>query len=259
MQRAPYYNHHTIGVKHGFFGAQGGVSTGLYDSLNCGIGSDDDPQLIRQNRALACHSLQLPADRLAGLYQCHSADIVTLTSLDQLTERPRADGLVSALPDIGLGILTADCCPLLFYDDHSHVIGACHAGWRGAAGGVIENTVSAMVALGASPATITVLIGPTIAKASYQVGADMRAKARESAPFAEAYFSPDPNDETKYLFDLPAFAAACAERARIGQIIDLGLDTYPAKASGGFFSHRRATHQGERDTGRQIAIITSTR
>lgn len=261
-QTAPFHSSDQIPVRHGFFGSTGGVSTGLYHSLNCGLGSDDHPALVRQNRAIACHSLGLLPDRLASVYQIHSADIITITQPAQLAERPRADGLVTNLPDTGLAILTADCTPVLLYDHKSGVIGACHAGWRGAATGVIENTIAAMTALGATPSTITALIGPTIAKPSYQTGSDMRQALLATAPHATRFFTTDKNAPEKYLFDLPAFAASCAARADIGQIINLGLDTYPANLTSdqtAFFSHRFATHQGWPDSGRQIAIITTKR
>lgn len=240
-------------IKYGFFGSQGGVSQGLYHSLNCGMGSDDDPQDIARNRAIAAASIGADATKMASLYQIHSAEVITICDAAMIKERPKADGLVTALPDIALSILTADCTPLLFYDEGSGVIGACHAGWRGAASGVIENTIKAMCALGAEPATITCLIGPTIAKASYQVGRDMRDDVLALAPHANAFFEADRTSAGHYRFDLPAFAAACARRADVHNIRDLATDTY--SESERFFSHRRATHQHLDDTGRQIAII----
>lgn len=254
--KAPFYHPQTITSKtisYGFFGSQGGVSQGLYDSLNCGMGSDDNPQDIAQNRAIAAASIGADAKNMASLYQIHSADVVTISDANMITERPKADGLVTALPDIALSILTADCTPLLFYDEVSSIIGACHAGWRGAASGVIENTVQAMCALGSVPAAITCLIGPTIAKASYQVAGDMRDEVLALAPHAEAFFEADPASTGHYFFDLPAFAAACARRADLEHVHDLARDTY--RESDLFFSHRRATHQRLVDTGRQIAII----
>lgn len=269
--QAPYDADQTItskSVRYGFFGSQGGVSQGLYNSLNCGMGSDDAPQDIAQNRAIAAASIGADVQKMASLYQIHSADVVTISDAEMISYhtqadnpkadnpkagRPKADGLVTALPNIALSILTADCTPLLFYDEGSGVIGACHAGWRGAASGVIENTVSSMCALGALPATITCLIGPTIAKASYQVGADMRDEVIALAPHATPFFEADIASAGHYLFDLPAFAAACAGRADVQNIYDLARDTY--SESDRFFSHRRATHQRLNDTGRQIAII----
>ena len=135
-------------INYGFFGRQGGVSTGLYDSLNCGMGSDDDKALVQENRAIAAHSLGMSHESMARVYQVHSADIVTITSPEQLATHPKADGLVTSLPEITLSILTADCTPVLFYDASASVIGACHAGWRGAASGIIQNTLSACAPLG---------------------------------------------------------------------------------------------------------------
>ena len=241
-------------VAYGFFGRRGGHSTGLYDSLNCGFGSDDETALVAKNRATCANSIGITPEAVASVYQVHSADIVTITNLDQLHKpRLQADGLVTRLPDIGLSILTADCTPLLFCDPDHHVIGACHAGWRGAAKGVIQNTITAMKALGARHETIHCVIGPTIAQASYQIGQDMYQEVCQLAPQAAPYFRPDPQKGDKYLFNLPAFAAHCASQAGLNHIYDLGLDTYDESEL--FFSHRRATHNNQTDTGRQMALI----
>ena len=241
-------------IHYGFFGRQGGISTGLYDSLNCGFGSKDDAKLVAQNRTLCANSLGLDGDDIASVYQIHSADIVTITDKDQLAEpRTRADGLVTALPDIALSILTADCTPVLFCDPDNQIIGACHAGWRGAAKGVIQNTISAMVEIGANCEAIHCLIGPTIAQSSYQIGTDMYEEVIQLAPSASAFFKQDPAETGKYLFNLPAFAANCARQSGIRHIYDIGLDTYDESAK--FFSHRRATHHNQPDTGRQVALI----
>ena len=241
-------------VHYGFFGRQGGVSTGLYDSLNCGFGSQDDARLVAQNRSLCASAIGLSADDIASVYQIHSADIVTITDKDQLAEpRVRADGLVTCLPDIALSILTADCTALLFCDPKAQIIGACHAGWRGAAKGVIQNTINAMVEIGANCEAIHCLIGPSIAQDSYQIGADMYEEVLQLAPFASSFFKDDPLMAGKYLFNLPAFAAHCARQSGLAHIYDLELDTYDESAK--FFSHRRATHHNQTDTGRQMALI----
>ena len=241
-------------ISYGFFGRGGGLSSGLYDSLNCGFGSDDKAALVAQNRALCASAIGLTFGDIASVYQIHSADIVTITDRQQLDEpRQKADGLVTNSPDIALSILTADCTPLLFCDADNQVIGACHAGWRGAAKGVIENTIEAMIALGAERALIRVVIGPTIAQASYQIGQDMYQEVRQLTPQARPYFTQDPSAADKYLFNLPAFAADCASRSGLHHIYDLGLDTYHESAQ--FFSHRRATHHQQTDTGRQMALI----
>lgn len=241
-------------VSYGFFGRRGGVSTGLYDSLNCGFGSDDNPEFVSQNRAACASLIGISADKIASVYQIHSADIVTITDKDQLSEeREKADGLVTNLKDIALSILTADCTPLLFCDPDHQVIGACHAGWRGAAKGVIQNTISAMVAIGADKQKIQCIIGPTIAQPSYQIGKDMYDEVCQLAPDAQNCFIPDPKAADKYLFDLPAFATHCAAQSGLQNIYDLALDTY--SESENFFSHRRATHLRQTDTGRQMALI----
>lgn len=243
-------------IHHGFFGSQGGVSSGLYDSLNCGFGSDDAPSDIQANRDRVAAAMGLATDQLAGVYQHHSADVITITDPKQISERPKADGLVTALDHIGLGILTADCAPLLFCDRDAHIIGACHAGWRGAASGIIQNTIAAMVAIGAQRDAILCAVGPTIAPASYQVGHDMRDAVLAFNQQADRYFTADPADHTneKYLFDLPCFAADCAREAGVRKVAVTGHDTYGE--SHRFFSHRRATHHALPDTGRQISVIT---
>lgn len=261
---APYITHHKAvlpQVAYGFFGRQGGVSSGIYNSLNCGFGSSDDASDVAQNRAIAGHSLAREPAKMASAYQIHSAEVITLTDSAQLAERPRADGLVTNMPDIVLSILTADCTPVILASHDGNVIGACHAGWRGAAGGIIQNTVAAMVALGAHIEGITAVIGPTIAKASYQVGADMREEALCLAPHAAPFFEADSatgnqDESDKYLFDLPAFAAACAKQAGVQAIYDVERDTY--RESEVFFSHRYATHHAQSDSGRQISLITKT-
>ncbi|MGC6536309.1 MAG: peptidoglycan editing factor PgeF [Candidatus Puniceispirillaceae bacterium] len=244
-------------VRYGFFGKAGGVSQGVYDSLNCGYGSQDDQTAIQQNRDRAAGQLGIQPDNLAGLYQSHSADIITITHPHQLTEeRPKADGLVTHLPDIGLAILTADCTPILCCDPDMKIIGACHAGWRGAASGIMSNLVSAMTAIGAKAANIRCLIGPTIAKPSYQVGSDMRSTVIAQSRHADAFFSKDDRAADKYVFDLPHFVMAEAKAAGISHIAMTDHDTY--RESDLFFSHRRATHAGLPDTGRQIAIIAQS-
>ena len=258
-QKAPYVisqNHRPKTIRYGFFGSKGGISTGLYDSLNCGMGSDDDKALIRQNRVIAANTLGSDASVMASVYQIHSADVMTITAPHDITERPKADGLVTNQRDITLSILTADCTPVLLFDESHHVIGACHAGWRGAASGIIQNTVTAMQSLGAHLKTISCIIGPTIAKASYQVGADMRKAVLEDAPKAERFFTPDRGKVHHYHFDLPAFAVSAAQDAGLSDICDLAIDTYHESAD--YFSHRRATHHGLADTGRQISLITQS-
>ena len=269
----PSYNDADMAVPHGFFTAEGGVSTGLYDSLNCGFGSDDDAALVQANRDRAARSLGLDARAMAAVHQVHGNACVTLTgpSPRDRDALPRADGLVTKTPGLGLTILTADCLPVLFADPDAGVIGACHAGWRGACAGITGATVAAMRAIGAS--SITALIGPTIQPASYQVGADMRAAlyaADDGSLPAETLdhcFQPDPahdGPDERFRFNLPAYVRARLAGDGISDIRDCGLDTYHRDPdsdgeSPRFFSHRRATHAGAADSGRQISIICLAR
>ena len=252
---------------HGFFGCAGGVSSGVYDSLNCGFGSDDDPALVAQNRDRAAGATGLRADRLAAVWQVHSADAVIATSgaPSDRTKLARADGLVTTERGLGLAILTADCLPLLMVDRDAVVIGACHAGWRGGAGGIVTATLSLMREMGAGE--ITALIGPTIRQPSYQVGADMREACLASvAPgIREAAASCFIDDEDgRFRFDLPGLVQHQLAEAGVTDIADCGRDTYllPDHISGPtgadsfrFFSHRRATHAADADCGRQISVI----
>jgi YfiH family protein len=236
------------GIAHGFFGRDGGLSTGVYAGLNCGPGSRDDPAAVAGNRARVVQALA-PGARLVSLAQIHSA-IVHIVDHDwNFDLRRDGDGMVTARPDVMLGILTADCTPVLFADAEAGVIGAAHAGWKGALAGVLENTVAAMVTLGAKPARIRAAIGPTISQANYEVGADMMT--RFDAADGKFFIASDRPDHHR--FDLPGYARTRLERAGVGQISDLGLCTYPP--GNGFYSYRRTTHLGEADYGREISAI----
>ena len=241
------------GIRHGFFTRKGGASGGLYNALNCGLGSDDDRAVVRENRARVAAAMGLGPEKMAGLYQIHSARCVTLTDPQDCAHRPEADAYVTALSGVGLAILTADCLPVLFCDARAGVIGAAHAGWRGAAGGVIEATVQAMQGLGAHTDQIVMVIGPGIRQASYQVSAEMREEIISPYPEATSCFRPDPAADDKYFFDLPGFAGLRGQAAGLSQIYDSGCDTYADEAQ--FFSHRRATHRSEADSGRLISVI----
>ena len=240
-------------IRHGFFTRQGGVSTGLYDSLNCGLGSDDERAAVSENRARVATAIGLGPEKMASLYQIHSAECVTLTDASACTDRPQADAYVTALCSVGLAILTADCLPVLFCDPQAGVIGAAHAGWRGASGGVIAATVQAMQGLGAHTDQIVMVIGPGIRQASYQVSAEMREEIVSPYPEATSCFRPDPAADDKYFFDLPGFSGLRGQAAGLSQIYDSGCDTYADEAH--FFSHRRATHKSEPDSGRLISVI----
>ncbi|QNE32663.1 peptidoglycan editing factor PgeF [Sphingomonas sp. NBWT7] len=236
------------GVAHGFLGRRGGVSAGIHGGLNVGLGSDDDPAAVAENRARALAAV-LPGAALATCYQVHSADCVTLDAL--LAERPRADALVTATPGLALGILTADCAPVLLADPAAGVVGAAHAGWKGALAGVTDTTVAAMEALGARREAIVAAIGPCIARASYEVDDAFRQRFEGSDPANERFFVDARPGHAQ--FDLEAYVAYRLAAAGVRRIEALGLDTYADEQR--FFSYRRATHRGEPSYGRQIAII----
>ena len=242
-------------LKHGFFTAHGGISTGVYDSLNCGYGSKDDPASIDENRRRVAAGLGFAPDKLFGLKQYHSATAILLseTAHSARDQRPDADAYVTTRRNVALAILTADCVPVLFADRDHGVIGAAHAGWRGANGGILESTVKLMCDNGAALSSIEAVIGPAIAKSSYQVGDDCRDAVVTTHPDASQFFTLDPNAPQKYRFDLPAFTAWQISRIGLTEITDLAIDTYDS--ANNLFSHRRATHAQLPDTGRQIAVI----
>ena len=245
----------TSAIRHGFFTRQGGVSQGLYGSLNCGLGSADDSLAVRENRGRVAQSLGVAADNLLTLFQCHSADAVTVSTAFAESRRPRADAMVTARPGLALAILTADCAPVLFADPGAKVVGAAHAGWRGALDGVLEATVAAMVALGAQHQHIIAAIGPTIGRLSYEVGPEFPAPfvARDAA--AGRFFSPSVRAGHQ-MFDLPGYIAMRLGAAGLDDIEDLDRDT--RQEADQFFSYRRATLEREPDYGRQIAAICLT-
>jgi len=252
-------------IRHGFFTRTGGVSAPPYNSLNCGFGSDDQLDNVTENRARVAAALDLPADRLAGLYQTHSADCLMIDDAHGFAGahahgRVNADALVTALPSVGLAILTADCLPVLFADPVAGVVGAAHAGWRGAVAGIIENTIDRMQQAGAGLADIIMVTGPGIQQKSYQIGADMAADILTDRPDSAPCFMADPAAQSTasgpehYLFDLPLFARLSAARHGLRHIYSSRLDTYARPDL--FFSYRRATHEKTPDTGRLISVIT---
>ena len=248
----------TATLKHGFFTASGGISRGAYDSLNCGYGSDDDPVCVDENRRRVAAGLGFAPDKLFGLKQYHSATAILLSSEAHSArdQRPDADAFVTTRRDVALAILTADCVPVLFADRNHGVIGAAHAGWRGANGGILESTITMMCDNGAALSSIEAVIGPAIAKSSYQVGDDCRNVVTTAHPDASQFFTLDPKDAEKHLFDLPAFTAWKISRIGLTNITDLAIDTYDS--ANNLFSHRRATHAQLPDTGRQVAVIGLT-
>jgi YfiH family protein len=235
-------------VTHGFFGRQGGVSTGVYGSLNCGPGSGDDKAHVAENRRRVRAALCAAA--LNTLYQIHSSTVVTVT--EPWEQGPQGDAMVTATPGIALGILTADCAPVLFADAQAKVIGAAHAGWKGAIGGVLANTVAAMEALGAHRANIVAAVGPCISQANYEVGPEFEARFTAEDTRNAQYFVP--SDRAAHLrFDLEGFVANRLRAAGVDRIERLAACTYARPAD--FFSFRRATHRGETDYGREISAI----
>lgn len=245
------------GVPHGFFGRQGGVSSGIYNSLNCGPGSNDDAQAVTENRARVCNALGFDPTRLHTLHQTHSATCVTITDQDDPLKRPEADALVTNCPDILLGILTADCTPVLFYAPDIGVIGAAHAGWRGATGGILDSTIDAICALGAIPSQISAAIGPTIGPDDYEVGNDFVEAAQQADP-ATAEFVIWDKARPRPHFDLPAYVAARLTKLGVGTIDRSNAQSTYASPDR-YFSYRYNTHQGDTDYGRMIAVIGKKR
>ncbi len=238
------------GVAHGFLGRRGGVSAGLYAGLNVGLGSDDEPGAIAENRARATAAV-LPGAALVTVHQVHSADVATIATPFADDARPRVDALVTDRPGLLLGVLTADCGPILLADTEAGVVGAAHAGWKGALGGVLGATVAAMAALGADRARIAAAIGPCIARASYEVDAAFRDRFLRDDEGHERFFLAGRAGHAQ--FDLEGFIAARLAAEGIGRIDAPGLDTYADEAR--FFSYRRATHRDEPGYGRQISLI----
>lgn len=240
------------GVRHGFFTRQGGVSRGVYASLNCGLGSGDDLAAVRENRARAMAALALTGEALATAYQVHSARAIEVEKPWAREARPQVDGLVARRPGLAIGILAADCTPVLFADPKARVVAAAHAGWRGALSGVVEATVEAMIAAGARHEAIHAAIGPSIAQASYEVGAEFPGPFLAEDAANAAFFRPSAR-AGRFMFDLPGYVAkrlACLGLARVDR---LARDTY-AEADL-FFSYRRSTHEGSRDYGRILSAI----
>ena len=238
------------GVNHGFFGRDGGVSSGVYGSLNAGPGSHDEPVLVNENRSRIAFALGVETDCLLSPYQFHSAE-VAIVHAPFAAERPRADAIVTATRGLAVGVVTADCGPLLFADFKAGVIGAAHAGWQGAVGGVIENTIMAMETLGAKRANIIAVLGPTISQKNYEVGADFEAKLLARDNEGAAFFAVGQTPE-KRQFNLPAYIMRRLAQAGV-KGFDTALCTYASPDS--FFSYRRTTHRNEADYGRQMSAL----
>ena len=236
-------------LRHGFFTRKGGASSGIFRGLNCGPGSSDLSEVVAINRARVAAAMGIAPDHLLTVNQLHSADVITLTA--PFSDRPKADAMVTATPGIALAVLTADCQPVLFADAKAGVIGAAHAGWRGAKDGVLEATVAAMEALGATRAGIVAVIGPTISQSAYEVGPE----------FIDGFLADDPQNARffikgaadRYLFDLPAFGLHHLRTAGVGHAEWTRHCTYSDPDR--FFSYRRTTRLGEADYGRLISVI----
>ena len=241
-------------VVHGFFGRTGGVSTGVYDSLNCGPGSNDARASVIENRARATAALS-PGAKLVTLYQIHSAQAVTVAAPWDIPDNPKADAFATDKSGIVLGILTADCAPILLADQNAHVIGAAHAGWGGAFAGVAESVVAAMERLGARRERIVAAVGPCISQQSYEVGPEFKPRFLAADPANEKFFEPSVR-AGHWQFDLPAYVAHRLRQSGITTVETIPLCTYVHEAE--FFSYRRTTHRKEADYGRQLSAIMLT-
>jgi YfiH family protein len=239
-------------IRHAFFTREGGVSEGIYQSLNGGIGSNDAPENVRENRARMAASLGVAPTHFVSCYQIHSPNVVVAVEPWTRENAPRADAIVTRVPGLAVGVGTADCGPILFADAEAGVVGAAHAGWKGALTGVLEATIAAMEKLGAARARVRAAIGPLIRQPNYEVGAEFvdRFTAQDAAN--ARFFAPSAR-ENHAMFDLPGYIKARLERAEIQGVEDLGLCTYAEPAR--FFSYRRTTHRGEPDYGRHVNAI----
>jgi len=240
------------GICHGFFTRQGGVSTGLYEGLNTGVGSQDDPAAVAENRRRIAEHLGGVPDDLAACYQVHSA-IARVAGAGWKGDRPEGDATVTATAGVICAVLTADCAPVLLADPEAGVVGAAHAGWKGALDGVIQSTVTAMQGLGGDPRRMVAVIGPCIARSSYEVGADFQERFDRHDPGNARFFAPGAAAD-KRLFDLPAYVLRRLEQAGVGDAVWTGDDTRTDATR--FYSNRRAYLNGETDFGRLMSAIS---
>ncbi|UUX51264.1 peptidoglycan editing factor PgeF [Nisaea acidiphila] len=239
-------------IRHAFYSRRGGVSQGIYRSLNCGFGSGDQRKSVAANRARTMAALDCDPDMLFTCNQVHSADVHVIDSDERPDEPPRADGMVTARKNVALGVLTADCAPVLFADPGDMIIGACHAGWRGALNGVIEATVEAMIELGARADNIQAAVGPCIGRDSYEVGPEFPHPFLEQDRNNAAFFSSGTR-EGHYQFDLSNYCVSRLSRLGLGEVYRLDCDT--CRDEPNFFSYRRSRLRDERDYGRQLSTI----
>jgi hypothetical protein len=240
------------GLRHGFFTREGGVSTGLYEGLNTGVGSNDDPAAVAENRRRIAEHLGGNPDDLAACYQIHSA-VARVAEAGWKGERPEGDATLTATPGVICAVLTADCAPILLADPEAGIVGAAHAGWKGALDGIVQSTVTAMQTLGAEPHRMVAVVGPCIAQESYEVGADFQDRFDRQAPGSARFFAPGAAVDNR-LFDLPAFVLWRLEQAGVGDAAWTGDDTRTDAAR--FYSNRRAYLNGEADFGRLMSAIS---
>jgi YfiH family protein len=240
------------GIRHAFYTRQGGTSGGLFASLNCGFGSGDEIDKVERNRAVAASRLGVAPDRLVSCHQVHGTEIVAVERPWKRAANPRADGMVTKVPGIALGILAADCAPVLFADPEAGIVGAAHGGWRGALAGVMEATVAAMVALGARADRIRAGIGPCIGQASYEVGPEFKVAFAAADAGSPDFFVPAARPG-HFRFDLPGYIVHRLKRLRLAAVEQSGHDTAAEEEL--FFSYRRACLRGEKDYGRGLAAI----
>ena len=238
------------GVRHGFFTRTGGVSRGVYESLNVGVGSKDDPEAVAENRARAAAAFGAADERLITVYQIHSAVAVSVEA--PFDERPQADAMATATPGLMCGALSADCAPVLIADAQARIVAAAHAGWRGALGGVVQAAVTAMEAMGAQPSRMVAAVGPCIGPASYEVGLEFLDAFAAASPAFERFFAPGVTTQ-KRMFDLPGFVLDRLAAAGVGAAEWVGRDTCAEETD--FFSNRRAVLRGEADYGRLLSAI----
>lgn len=243
------------GISHGFFTRQGGVSAGLYGALNCGLGSSDDPDRVRQNRSRVARTLGAPRDDVMTLYQVHSATALVVDRPFEAGQIPRADALVTRTPGLAIGALAADCTPVLFADPQARIIAAAHAGWRGALGGILESTIETMIGMGAERSRIRAAVGPCINQTAYEVGPEFEAQFL-SADSGNARFFARPSADARPRFDLPGYVEHRLQQAEL----DVVERRSPCSCDNEslFFSYRRATLRKEPDYGRQISAIVLT-
>ena len=239
-------------VAHGFFGREGGVSGGIYASLNCGYGSGDDSVSVCENRTRVAKVLGTDEVQLITLYQIHSADALHVTAPWPRTAPPKADAMATTLRGVALGVLAADCAPILLADHHAGVIGCAHSGWKGAIGGVAESVVALMERLGASRSRIHAAVGPCISQRSYEVGSEFEARFVEEDAGNSRYFVAS-SRAGHWQFDLPGYVTARLRATGIGAVETLNMCTY--EHNDGYFSYRRTTHRGETDYGRNVSAI----